>query len=269
MDPSRLDRIARLFATRTTRRIALAGGGAGLASMALAPAASAVQGDAATPAPFPADPHPSADEADGPEMLFVQPFNGGTWLPAEGGDGLFTLTLTGASAQTVYFSDRPDRIFGLAPMQQFLDGLGFTPVDPPNAALVADADDGGQQILVIELFNPAYDDAAETLTYDARVLADYHGFGLTHVATQQTDYELPNAFGRGGLFIDDCRDQPYDCYSGGVGSPSTLVGQTRVPYYYDYSCHCCKAPSSGDQYCQKAFPDQCPESFSCVARKHI
>jgi hypothetical protein len=32
---------------------------------------------------------------------------GGTWAPKAGADGVYTLTLSGAAAQTIYFSDRP------------------------------------------------------------------------------------------------------------------------------------------------------------------
>ncbi|MEZ4504276.1 MAG: hypothetical protein R2848_00145 [Thermomicrobiales bacterium] len=48
------------------------------------------------------------------------------------------------------------------------DGMGFTPVDPPNAALVLD--DGA--VLVIELIDPAYDAAAGVVTYQVQVLDD-------------------------------------------------------------------------------------------------
>ena len=42
-------------------------------------------------------------------------------------------------AATIYFSDRPERIFGDLPTQEFLDTLGFTPDFPPNAALITQA----------------------------------------------------------------------------------------------------------------------------------
>lgn len=143
----------------------------------------------------------------------MQPSDRGTWAPKPGADGTYTLTLTGAAAQTVYFSDRPERIVGLAPTQRFLDGLGFTPVNPPNAALVATQEGSEEQdILVIELLNPGYDADAGTLVYEARVLADYAEPGLGHLARQQTDYELPESFGTGSLFIDDCADSTDACW---------------------------------------------------------
>ena len=116
MDPIRFDRLSKRFATRHTRRQALATGvglaAAGLFTTRLTSAQDATP--AATPV-FPSDPHPSADGVvTHPEYLFVQPFDGGTWAPKAGEDGTFVLTLTGAAAQTTYFSDRPERDTGRA-----------------------------------------------------------------------------------------------------------------------------------------------------------
>ena len=144
MDATRFDRlttssppVARRQALATARPVsppALLATGLGTAH-----AQDATPG--ATPAVDPNNPHPSADTAGAhPEFLFVQPFDSGAWSPTSGADATYTLTLTGAAAQTVYFSDRPERIVGLAPTQRFLDGLGFTPNNPPNAALVATPD---------------------------------------------------------------------------------------------------------------------------------
>lgn len=229
MDPARFDRLSKLFATRRSRRQALVAGGTGLAATGLLggirPAAAQDATPAATPAPFPSDPHPSADSAfTHPEYLFVQPFDAGTWAPKPGQEGTFILTLTGAAANTTYFSDRPERDAGLAPTQPFLEGLGFTPENPPNAAIVAQTDNGEQDVLVVQLFDPVYDAAAATLVYDARVVADYGGRGLAHLAQQQTDYELAASFGEGSLFIDDCPDSTDNCFNSCVNEGSVAGG---------------------------------------------
>lgn len=168
---------------------------------------------AAVPAGTPIDPHPSADNARTySEYLFVQPFDSGAWAPKAGADGIYTLTLTGAAARTTYFSDRPERNVGLAPTGSFLDGLGFAPNNPPNAALVAQTETGETDVLVIELLSSVYDPDAATLTYDAKVLADYGGRGLAELAKQQTDYDLASSFGAGSLFIDDCANSTESCF---------------------------------------------------------
>ena len=77
------------------------------------------------------------------------------------------------------------------------------PDNPPNAALVAQTD-AGEDVVVVELFAPAYDAAERTVTYGANVLSDYARDGLAHVAAQDTIAELPASFTRASLFIDDC-----------------------------------------------------------------
>ena len=250
MNSSKFDQLSRMFAHRGNRRDLVAGS-LGLAGVALGGRAMAQE---ATPAGLPDDPHPSADGASAEtEFLFVQPFEGGTWEPKLGESGVYTLTLTGADAHTVYFSDRPERIVGLAPTQQFLDGLGFPADNPPNAAVVAQRPEGGEQeVLVIELLNPSYDAEAGTLTYDARVLADYGDPGLAHLAQGQTDYALGETFAAGSLFIDDCNNGTYTCWT----ENGTRVGSFKAHYCYDWSslvCDTCHLKRK----CAEQFPDQC------------
>jgi hypothetical protein len=263
MDATQFDTIARLFAHRQSRRITLAAGGFGLAAVAAGPLAVTAQDgtpQVATPA-APSDPHPSADAAQvKPEFLFVQPFTGGTWAP--GAEGTYTLTLTGAAAHTIYFSDRPERIVGLLPTATFLDGLGFTPANPPNAALVVDTD-AGQDVLVIELLNPVYD--GTTLTYDAHILADYGETGLAHLARQQADDDFPASFTEGSLFIDDdaCGFTKGQCYQM-VNGYVTIIGDLDIDLCFDVSiknmCPPCHGDGSSSYYgqaCAEAYPNQC------------
>jgi hypothetical protein len=225
LDSRRFDALVQRLAVRSSRRTALHAGAA-LAATGLLTAGNA-GAETATPVAtpgFPADPHPSADSAmTHPEYLFVQPFDAGTWEPKSGEDGTYLLTLTGVAADTTYFSDRPERITGLAPTQPFLDGLGFTSENPPNAAIVAQTESGEQDVLVVQLFNPVYDAGAATLVYEARILADYGGRGLAHLAQQQTDYELAASFEDGSLFIDDCPNGTDMCWDGCI-QVGTVVG---------------------------------------------
>jgi hypothetical protein len=227
MDPQRFDRFTKSLGYRFSRRSAFSASvGLGGLALAWAPGPPAAAQDA-TPT-FPTDPHPSADTpTTQAEYLFVQPFDAGTWESKPGQEGTFILTLTGAAAQTTYFSDRPERITGLAPTPQFLEGLGFTAENPPNAAIVAQTEHGVQDVLVVELSNPVYDAAAATLVYETRVLADYGGRGLAHLAQQQTDDELAATFGQGSLFIDDCPNSTDNCwntYDNDCVNEGTVVG---------------------------------------------
>jgi hypothetical protein len=140
---------------------------------------------------------------EGASYLYVQAgFTGGRF-DATSEEGLFVLVLEGAPAQTVYFSDRPARDVGLIATEEFLETFDFTD-DPPNAALVFATEDGGTDVIVVELTQPSYDAEAGTLTYMAQVLAleeeDAATFGLTEEPL--TAEAIPLTFGSGTLFID-------------------------------------------------------------------
>lgn len=151
------------------------------------------------------------DAGANPAYLFVQLFDQGTWLPKPDEEGTYLLTLSGGSAQTLYFSDRPERIVGTVPTDRFLEGLGFTPAEPPNAALVARTPDDERDVLVLELFNPVYTqefdaDGGVRLTYEARLIDAYEGDGLQDWAQELDGSELPSEISDVSLFIDDCAD---------------------------------------------------------------
>ncbi|MHA7777215.1 hypothetical protein [Roseibium sp. M-1] len=98
------------------------------------------------------------------ELLFVQN-SGGAKL--SGGK----LTLTGASASTLYFSDRPERIVGRVTTKEFVDhwatGDDSFKQDPPNAVLTAD--NGGEAVEVtLVLKNPTLE--GSDLVYEVEVL---------------------------------------------------------------------------------------------------
>lgn len=261
MNPNRFDTLAKqVVERRLSRRTALAGTGATLAAAALGLAGHARARDA-TPVLDTDTIHPGAGWVK-PTSLFTQTFDAGTWQPKPGQAGTYTLTLQGASAETVGFTDRPEWLVGMAPTQAFLDKLGFTPSDPPNAALVAAPTGGGtQDILVIELFNPVYDASAKILTYEAKILADYSGTGLAALAKEQQDFSFASSFGAGGLFIDDCPDGTATCY-GITNGQKVIVGNIS-------NVGCCANPvicdlCNGDgtswyygMLCHEAYPNQC------------
>jgi hypothetical protein len=144
------------------------------------------------------------------KLLFVQTFSHGTWHPKEGEEGVYLLTLNDIGAETIYFSDRPARQVGLIPTSEFLDSLGFTSANPPNAALATETENEDGEVLVIELFAPVYDEAHATLTYDAVLLTEYGEAAFADLAQRATGELLPATFGRGHLFIDSC-DVLKDC----------------------------------------------------------
>jgi uncharacterized membrane protein len=75
--------------------------------------------------------------------MFVQSAHSGSLIPVEG-EMNYTLTLEGVAPQTIAFLDRPERVVAQVSMQKFLDGLGFSPENPPNAAIeILEGDEEG------------------------------------------------------------------------------------------------------------------------------
>lgn len=275
MDSNRFDRFTALLGRRQTRRQALAGA-AGIALFGGVSGASALAAQDATPAATP------VAAGSSPTFLFVQMADSGSWAPKPGEDGVYLLTLRGTGEQTLYFSDRPERIVGTMPTDQFLDTLGFTPVNPPNAAVVVTTPDGVRDVLVIELMNPVYarsfgEDGEEVLIYEAIVLGGYQGAGLAEWTPQVDDDNLPQNFADISLFIDDCPDAE-GCYvdkrDPGSDGPfhSVYVGPIPGgPYgrcFNWYSSRCQHCPDQAVGYfdtlalCNAAYPgeDQCWDS---------
>ena len=213
MNPSRFDQLTQRLALRTSRRAAL---GASLASLALASTGRAFAQES-TPEPLPpgvGTPQPGEE----PVFMFVQtallgrgeinPAAGTPVVegqPVAGGGASYLVTLEGHSGQTIFFSDRPDRIVGAVPTETFLETLGFSPVNPPNAALVGEFA-AGDGVVVLELINPLYDAENNMLTYGAELLQGYAGEGLLPVTRDQVEAKLPAEFAHASLFIDDCPD---------------------------------------------------------------
>lgn len=177
-----------------SRRTALAASLSGIAALGVT-AAFARQ---ATPV---ATPVTSEDEA---AYLFVQAGFGSGTLTANA-DGTYQLTLSNAPAQTVYFSDRPQRIVGAMPTEHFLEVLGFDADDAPNAALVIQVDTENTDVIVFELTAPVYEVEVASLTYTATLLEGFDQFvetGVGFVEQPLTADTLPQEFGACSLFID-------------------------------------------------------------------
>lgn len=247
------DRLARVLTRFGTRR-SLLGAGLGVSGGLLAGVAAKGGADQeATPAP----------EGENPAFLFVQtalsgtftpnpsagtPTGGGT--PVAGAGASYLLSLEGHHGETIYFSDRPERIFGEAPTEQFLEGLGFSPFNPPNAALVAETAQG-EQVVVLELINPTYDQDTQALTYGAEILAEYEVEGLAPVA-KQVSGELPPEFGHASLFIDDCPDATFPCcIDAELGRCEGNLTSGMCWSWERFSCNPCRNP---DEECNNTYP---------------
>jgi hypothetical protein len=165
----------------------------------------------ATPVAIPAG-TPEVGAAEKIMYLFVQSFQSGSIAPIEGTDGRYTVTLEQGLGQTIYFADRPSRDVGVTPTPQFLAGIGFSEENPPNAALLVETAPGETDISVVELYNPSYDEATHTATYEVAVLESWEDdleVGLNDAPADLAT--LAPQFGVAHLFIDDCSDITVQC----------------------------------------------------------
>jgi hypothetical protein len=119
-------------------------------------------------------------QADEIEALFVQSAAG---MAYENG----RLSLHGVAPTTLLFSDRPQRVTGHVPTEEFLDswseGDDSFAADPPNAVLSTFSGDEVNDVVVV-LQNPALD--GDRFSYQVEIL----------------DGEMPSSGGASSLFID-------------------------------------------------------------------
>lgn len=110
------------------------------------------------------------EAGDKVELLFVQAAANGSLTPSDQG---YTLTFQHGSGQTIYFSDRPERLTGLLPTSELVAQWPFEDESPPNAALaISNAEDASAQIVVGVLSSPTWDAASVTLSYGFWMLTD-------------------------------------------------------------------------------------------------
>jgi hypothetical protein len=203
LNDSHFDAFTRWAARPTTRRTALGSAGAGLAALAVGRVTVAAQD--ATPAAVVeassvASPTPSADVS----LLFVQTGGATTLTPGTG--DIHTLTITGVTAQTLYFGDRPSRVTGAIPTATLVGQWAEAFADsPPNATLIGHPEVGGdaEEAVVVELLEPTYDAANGTLTYQVRILGVEEIADRTFEQEPLTVLDAPRQYAEAHLFIDD------------------------------------------------------------------
>ena len=200
MQGSRFDALTRWTSRRFTRRTAITQAGTGLAaafglsSLGTRPVAAQV----ATPEPE-ASPVPVAPVS----LLYVQ-YAGVTTLTPGTGD-VHILTMTHVRPQTIYFSDRPNRISGAEPTASFVDGFADAFADSaPNATLIGHLENGAhdEEAVVLTLLSATYDEAAATLTYEVTLLAAELITDMSFEQEPLTVLDTAREYAEISLFID-------------------------------------------------------------------
>ncbi len=258
MSLSQFDRVSALLTERKlSRRKALAATG-GLAALGLTRTAA----QDATPEASPI----ALESADGVEFMFVQTLGAGSIDAATDGVESLLLVADHLAGQTIFFSDRPDRIVGMVPTADFLtggadaEGLGFTPADPPNAALVLPSG----KILIVELVTPEYDASTGQVRYQMRILEDVTQIDLHLEDEPLTRADAVGEFTSASLFIDDCPDGHVICWGpDGESIGSIPTDGSNFGFCWDSGDLCCRpcgSSPSGDSWtdgCNYVFGSQC------------
>jgi hypothetical protein len=199
-------------------------------------------------------------------FMFVQNAQSGTIIPVAGMDNLYTLTLMGVSPQTIAFSDRPERIVVQAPMQKFLDGMCFSSQNGPNAALEILGAAEDQDVAVVELFDPAYDAAKQTLKYNVSIVSQpNHSYAAFN---ERADKALPETFGPAALFIDDCPNSHVGCCAD-PDCEGKICGEISTGCCWKWDRVSCGACHSDDYYrsiCEERYGSSCAVNIldSCL-----
>jgi hypothetical protein len=165
-------------AVPSTRRTLLASSVASAAALALRNTTAAQSG---TP-----------EASDKVTLLFVQAAGSGTLTQSDQG---YTMSFRHDTGQTIYFSDRPERLTGLLPTAELVSQWPFEGESPPNAALaISNAKDDSATVLVGVLSSPEWSPGSATLSYDFSMLTDDIPAG--------SPTPIPDSFASANLFID-------------------------------------------------------------------
>ena len=174
--------------------------------------------------------------------LYVQNADGGTLTET-------TLTLTGVSLQTGWFTDRPYRDAGRMTTAAFVvlfseERANSFAENPPNADFTCES--GGEVVnKVLTLTEPVLDEATDTLTYTAVLVSSGHNDDYVAEVTCDADAHL---------FIDSSFD-PRDGLPGGSWSQSCDI-VSWDGYRLCANCATMESPSDTSYSCQS-----CPENY--------
>ena len=138
------------------------------------------------------------------ELLFIQDAESAITVQHPGDDSnRYTITLNDVAKDTLYFSDRPNRLTGYMSTEDFAvmwhTGANSFSDDPPNT-VIKFVSDGQSYVSIIELQTISYDESNNTLIYEIEVLDE---IDLSHIRDAKAVNKLPEKMNDVTLFIDD------------------------------------------------------------------
>ena len=136
-------------------------------------------------------------------VLYVMNASSGT-LTAGSADDELVLALAGVNPTSTWFTDRPARRAGTAPVGPALKSIGFSgDQGPPNAVLEIPGAPADENAVALTLTEPVYDDAAATLQFTATPLERVGSSRGLQPYRRILDESVPESFDAASLFIDD------------------------------------------------------------------
>jgi hypothetical protein len=190
---------------------------------------------------------------------FIQEGNGGSFVKDSSGN--YTLTITETVPYTLYFSDRPARVAGFAPMDKFLRGFCFNKSNPPNAAIMIKDGEEDSDVIMVELTVPRYDEENRTLMYMAKMLDNYtFASSWAQDIIPMADDSIPESFGPVNIVIDNCLDGYVLCCK--VLCPWGCCGRIKTGCCWssrDFECEACRNSNYYVSKCKEKFGKACAE----------
>ncbi len=213
---------------------------------------------------------PAAKASTAGSQLFVASASKGELEPQDA-EHEFTLTLGEANDSVGVFTDRPQRKAGTESLADFAaawDKRGFTKT-PPNAAVVWGKDSSTR---VFELSGPAYDEAADSISFTAHDLGDESSTALSSFKGTP-DAELPTELGEVAVFIDSAGSKSIDRNNAWItvdGAPNGVATVTFDNQTLDIvSATVTKGEAAASNSAAGVVGVQCLQGTSCYVIVHI
>jgi len=173
-------------------------------------------------------------------LLYVQQALGGAFTTAPSGNpDEYTLTLNNVWPETTFFANRPSRNWGRLGNSEFIMSGLFNESDPPNASLAFSDSNIYGDLVILELMNPHYDSASQTLVYSVRFLDGQDPAALMR-SLENNSPTGTASFGSASLYIDD---YSYDC----TGTIQFTVRDPSGSPIEDVSLVCCNTNYRGNR----------------------
>lgn len=158
------------------------------------------------------------DQSSEPDFLFVQNAESGILGPIEGEVEKLLLTLNNLSPDTVYFSDRPDRITGQEPNAEIINNFFNDLSTPPNAALQIRNEDGSVDVIAVSLLTAEFNAENQSIDYEVTIIPEDLNFYnnpndmlVSGEIITDMSIMMPMNFGSNSLFIDSAHPAPPGC----------------------------------------------------------